>query len=215
VEEVSTATSTLAKASVQGLSRSDRFGLSGGPRGILGCCVLFYFAFLFCFFILFGTLPEKGRNAKCRRKTKRKKNNNAKKRTWLLGPVLTAIAARTAKMRCVAQRRVVAVGCGLPPYASAPTATSITPRRRRTGRLHNRGWSTFNNGLVEGFPGAVGNTPLIRLRHLSEETGCEILGKAEFMKYVHLPAVCKTTNLGFRKNIIFFLFFPFINLLIF
>jgi cysteine synthase A len=28
---------------------------------------------------------------------------------------------------------------------------------------------------------AIGNTPLIRLRRLSEETGCEILGKAEFM----------------------------------
>ncbi|MGB5256574.1 MAG: cysteine synthase A [Woeseiaceae bacterium] len=27
----------------------------------------------------------------------------------------------------------------------------------------------------------IGNTPLIRLHHLSEETGCEILGKAEFM----------------------------------
>ena len=28
---------------------------------------------------------------------------------------------------------------------------------------------------------AVGNTPLIRLKRASEETGCEILGKAEFM----------------------------------
>ena len=28
---------------------------------------------------------------------------------------------------------------------------------------------------------AVGRTPLIRLRRASEETGCEILGKAEFM----------------------------------
>lgn len=28
---------------------------------------------------------------------------------------------------------------------------------------------------------AIGNTPLIRLKALSEETGCEILGKAEFM----------------------------------
>ena len=27
----------------------------------------------------------------------------------------------------------------------------------------------------------VGNTPLIRLKRLSELTGCEILGKAEFM----------------------------------
>jgi len=28
---------------------------------------------------------------------------------------------------------------------------------------------------------AIGNTPLIRLRSASEQTGCEILGKAEFM----------------------------------
>ncbi|MCO6440081.1 MAG: cysteine synthase A [Nitrococcus mobilis] len=35
--------------------------------------------------------------------------------------------------------------------------------------------------ISDGFIGAVGNTPLIRLRRLSEETGCEILGKAEFM----------------------------------
>ncbi|HTL93115.1 MAG TPA: cysteine synthase A [Steroidobacteraceae bacterium] len=33
----------------------------------------------------------------------------------------------------------------------------------------------------EGFIGAIGHTPLIRLNSLSEETGCEILGKAEFM----------------------------------
>src|SRR6201994_1848438 len=28
---------------------------------------------------------------------------------------------------------------------------------------------------------AIGNTPLIRLKHASDSTGCEILGKAEFM----------------------------------
>jgi threonine dehydratase len=32
-----------------------------------------------------------------------------------------------------------------------------------------------------GVDGYVGNTPLIRLRRLSELTSCEILGKAEFM----------------------------------
>jgi cysteine synthase A len=32
-----------------------------------------------------------------------------------------------------------------------------------------------------GVDGYVGNTPLIRLRRVSELTGCEILGKAEFM----------------------------------
>ena len=31
------------------------------------------------------------------------------------------------------------------------------------------------------FPDAVGHTPMIRLRRASEETGCEILGKAEFL----------------------------------
>jgi cysteine synthase A len=35
--------------------------------------------------------------------------------------------------------------------------------------------------IKQGFVGTVGNTPLIRLNHLSEATGCEILGKAEFL----------------------------------
>jgi cysteine synthase A len=32
-----------------------------------------------------------------------------------------------------------------------------------------------------GFVDTIGNTPLIRLRRASESTGCEILGKAEFL----------------------------------
>ncbi len=35
--------------------------------------------------------------------------------------------------------------------------------------------------ITHGFHGTVGNTPLIRLNGLSAETGCEILGKAEFL----------------------------------
>jgi cysteine synthase A len=35
--------------------------------------------------------------------------------------------------------------------------------------------------VCQDFLEAVGNTPLIRLRHMGEETGCEIYGKAEFM----------------------------------
>lgn len=35
----------------------------------------------------------------------------------------------------------------------------------------------IHNGVVE----AIGNTPLIKLKHASEATGCTILGKAEFM----------------------------------
>ena len=33
----------------------------------------------------------------------------------------------------------------------------------------------------DGFTGTIGNTPLIKLRKASEETGCTILGKAEFL----------------------------------
>ena len=35
--------------------------------------------------------------------------------------------------------------------------------------------------LCNGFVDAIGNTPLIHLRRASEETGCTMLGKAEFM----------------------------------
>jgi cysteine synthase len=35
--------------------------------------------------------------------------------------------------------------------------------------------------ITQGFVGTIGNTPLIRLNSASEETGCEILGKAEFL----------------------------------
>ena len=39
----------------------------------------------------------------------------------------------------------------------------------------------FSGGTAADLAGAIGNTPLIRLRRASEATGCTILGKAEFM----------------------------------
>ena len=56
--------------------------------------------------------------------------------------------------------------------------------------------------IYKDLPEAVGNTPLIRLKKASELTGCEILGKAEFMnpgqsvkdraaKWIILDAVAK------------------------
>ena len=35
--------------------------------------------------------------------------------------------------------------------------------------------------IRDGFTDAIGNTLRIRLRKASEETGCTILGKAEFL----------------------------------
>lgn len=39
----------------------------------------------------------------------------------------------------------------------------------------------MGTGHRDGFVGTIGNTPLVRLRRASEATGCEILGKAEFL----------------------------------
>ncbi len=39
----------------------------------------------------------------------------------------------------------------------------------------------MSQAIRRGFAEAIGNTPLIRLNRFSELTGCEILGKAEFM----------------------------------
>jgi cysteine synthase A len=36
-------------------------------------------------------------------------------------------------------------------------------------------------GIADGLIGAIGNTPLVKLRRASAATGCDILGKAEFM----------------------------------
>src|SRR4051812_28378964 len=47
------------------------------------------------------------------------------------------------------------------------------PPQNAPGHLHMQ----IRDGIVE----AIGNTPLIKLRRVSEETGCTILGKAEFM----------------------------------
>ncbi|NDH23947.1 MAG: pyridoxal-phosphate dependent enzyme, partial [Actinobacteria bacterium] len=39
----------------------------------------------------------------------------------------------------------------------------------------------MTSASASGFVAAIGNTPLIRLKAVSEMTGCEIYGKAEFM----------------------------------
>lgn len=41
--------------------------------------------------------------------------------------------------------------------------------------------------IVEGIEGCIGNTPLLRIKSLSDATGCEILGKAEVC---NLPKPC-------------------------
>ncbi|KAI9668862.1 MAG: hypothetical protein M1831_000932 [Alyxoria varia] len=49
-------------------------------------------------------------------------------------------------------------------------------------RLRRKGGDlAVSTRIVEGIEGTIGQTPLIKLKWLSEATGCEILGKAEFL----------------------------------
>ena len=41
--------------------------------------------------------------------------------------------------------------------------------------------------VVRGIEGLIGNTPLMRINSLSDATGCEILGKAEFLNPAGSP----------------------------
>jgi cysteine synthase A len=53
---------------------------------------------------------------------------------------------------------------------------------RNALRPLSRGFATeARSRVVDGFVGAVGNTPLIRLKHVSDEVGANIYAKAEFM----------------------------------
>jgi cysteine synthase A len=58
--------------------------------------------------------------------------------------------------------------------ARAPSALSIPVR-------HGGPTAETAMDIRDGFIDSVGNTPLIRLRKASEQTGCSILGKAEFL----------------------------------
>ncbi|KAG0657503.1 Cysteine synthase 1 [Rhodotorula mucilaginosa] len=65
---------------------------------------------------------------------------------------------------------------------SASSSSTTTPPYNPPSPYPNTPFKPHPHSLpVQGFVGAVGNTPLIRINSLSEETGCEILGKAEFM----------------------------------
>ncbi|CAN6313593.1 unnamed protein product [Urochloa humidicola] len=83
------------------------------------------------------------------------------------------MAAATAAGAAAAAAAVSLIACYLFFHNSTPKVPwGPTARPSRSG-----GRRTRRKGLVE----AIGNTPLIRINSLSDATGCEILGKAEFL----------------------------------
>ncbi|GAB7360669.1 hypothetical protein MBLNU230_g0548t1 [Neophaeotheca triangularis] len=59
-------------------------------------------------------------------------------------------------------------------------ASTFSPAAVEAMNPHGVEISKAQRVAQDGFVSAIGNTPLIRLKKLSEETGCTILGKAEF-----------------------------------
>ncbi|KAJ1723909.1 Cysteine synthase 2 [Coemansia erecta] len=54
-------------------------------------------------------------------------------------------------------------------------------RRQQQQQERQEQSSTRSAGVVRGVTALIGNTPLIRINSLSDATGCEVLGKAEFL----------------------------------
>lgn len=60
----------------------------------------------------------------------------------------------------------------------------LSPERRHAKATHEKAADALvarpgPPAIVEGIEGCIGNTPLFRIKSLSDATGCEILGKAE------------------------------------
>ncbi|CAI7891407.1 unnamed protein product [Closterium sp. NIES-53] len=88
-------------------------------------------------------------------------------RRGLLSSFLPVHHASPASQRV----RVAPVRVAASPAVTAAMASAEAAKRPFVGDL----------GVRSGFVDAVGNTPLIRLNRASQETGCEIYGKAEFL----------------------------------
>ncbi|KAI1281449.1 cysteine synthase (O-acetylserine (thiol)-lyase-like protein) [Xylaria sp. FL0933] len=65
-------------------------------------------------------------------------------------------------------------------FATTTARRAVAPAAAHEPSPHTLAVSKAQ-GIAKGLTGAIGNTPLIRLNKLSEETGCDVLGKAEFM----------------------------------
>jgi cysteine synthase A len=96
--------------------------------------------------------------------------------------MLPGFAKDLEARRCPHQRPRLKLGRNAPHKSGAKPA--FTFAERALGSLLDLAthWQDFpkmniDNDVVE----AIGNTPLIKLKRASEQTGCNILGKAEFM----------------------------------
>ncbi|KAK5133894.1 Cysteine synthase 1 [Meristemomyces frigidus] len=85
----------------------------------------------------------------------------------------TALRAATRPASTLTQRLAYATAATADPqHFSASAVEAMNP--------HGLEISRAQRIAEDGFCSAIGNTPLLRLKQLSKETGCNVLGKAEF-----------------------------------
>uniref|UniRef100_A0A0R0GGT0 cysteine synthase n=1 Tax=Glycine max TaxID=3847 RepID=A0A0R0GGT0_SOYBN len=77
-------------------------------------------------------------------------------------------------MAAVAARSTGSVGVGAVIFISVALTTYFISKKKKKKKKESR---KKKKGLVD----AIGNTPLIRINSLSAATGCQILGKCEFL----------------------------------
>lgn len=65
--------------------------------------------------------------------------------------------------------------------AAVLAAQTLRSGRRRRRRREESQKPALAEDIRSGLEECIGNTPLIRIKCLSEATGCEILGKAEVL----------------------------------
>ncbi|CAG8605235.1 8488_t:CDS:2 [Ambispora gerdemannii] len=88
------------------------------------------------------------------------------------------------KIKSLGKTGSLALGLIVGVLMTLSTTFLISRRARRdtsskSARLHSSEIAV--NKIVNGVEGIIGNTPMIKIRSLSEATGCEILAKAEFL----------------------------------
>ena len=82
----------------------------------------------------------------------------------------------------MARREAIVGGLGLTLVITAVGGWYLFEKRRRRKRCREQACAqTRLTDIRLGFPGLVGNTPMVELRKLSRATGCTILAKAEFL----------------------------------
>lgn len=75
------------------------------------------------------------------------------------------------------QRRFEAAYRDRPTAKSGNQQSKVKLAEHGSRQSHDR--DDLEEDVREGIEGCIGNTPLIRIKSLSDATGCEVLGKAE------------------------------------